>query len=216
MADVESLFKGTTRNTRREKVCLRGDLADRMTQLKAAHAAAAARDADSFAGGEAGEVEEQIEALRVEMEQSVVEFQFVTLEPLRPMRLVMEHQPRPDNAIDKLLGYNQDTYYKALVQESCASVTGHDGSVVAADAISDEAWSTMLAALGAADFDALVNAALDANGRVSVPFSQPASRTSPSTAGASKPPKPGTSPRSGSKAGSRKSSPSSSTTTPGA
>lgn len=214
MADFEGLFKGTKRKTVRATVCLRGDLVAQYAALEAELAAARLRDAEAFNGGEARAIADRMNGLRDEMTAAEVTLESVALPPMRPLDLLMEHPPRDDNKSDAALGYNQATYYPALIRESCANVISNDGVIAAADTISVDAWDTMLAGLGHSDFDTLVGAAMEANGRTSVPFSRLASLVSQTNEASSTPPKRGTSPRSGSKAGNPVSKRSSSTTAP--
>lgn len=214
MADIASMFKGTTRRRSSATVCLRGDLSTRWSALERDLFEARRADATSFDGTAERIVVEQMAALREEMAAASVTFEFEALPPGRPLELVAEHMPRPDNDVDRVLGYNQATYYAALIRQTCINVTASDGVTASASEIPDDAWTAMLDGLGDGDFEGLVSAAMDANGRATVPFSRLDSLTSQSSAVDSKPPKPGTSRRGGSKAGSPKSSPSTSTTTP--
>jgi len=214
MADIEGLFRGTTRRRTRVRVCLRGDLATRFAALERELHEARKADADSFAGGAEREVVTRLQALRAEMAAAEVEFEFEALAPGRPLQVVAEHAPRPDNDIDRLFGFNQATYYNALIRESCVSVTDDAGVTAAASDLPADAWEAMLTGLGDGDFELLADAAADANGRATVPFSRIDSLISQSSDVDSKPRKRGASPRSGSTAGSRGSKPSMSTTTP--
>lgn len=212
MADLEGMFKGVTRQTKRVTVCLLGDLVAEYDDLERQLVAARERDAQSFAGGEERKVVERMNEIRAKMTAAEVTFEFTAMPPMRPLEVLAEHRPREDNKADIALGYNQETYYPALIRQSCTSVTANDGTAAAAGDISDEAWDAMLQGLGHRDFDQLVGAAMEANGRTSVPFSHLASLLSTTSEAESKPPKRGTSRRSGSTVGNRKSSPSSSTT----
>lgn len=213
MADLESLFRGTTAKTVTKTVCLSGELAGEYADLERELVVARTRDDQSFAGGEARRVVERMDAIREQMAAAEVTFTFTALPPMKPLDLLMAHPPREDDKADKALGYNQETYYPALVKASCTKATARDGSTKAATDIPDDAWESMLGGLGHADFDALVAGAMEANGRTTVPFSRLASQISQKSEAGSKPPRRGTSPRSGSRAGNPKRSQSSSTTT---
>lgn len=227
MSDLEGMFKGVTRKTATATVCLLGDLAGEFGKLERELQAARVRDEQSFDGGEARKVVARMEAIREQMTAAEVTMEFVSMPPMRPMGLLAEHPPRQDARADVGLGYNEETYYPALIRESCAKVTSHEGASVCTrlhceddcglvsthGGISDEAWTSMLTGLGHKDFDQLVGAALEANGRTSVPFSHLALAISTRSEDDSKPPKRGTPRRSGSTGGSRKSSRSSPTTT---
>lgn len=214
MADLETLFRGTTAKTVTKTVCLSGELSGEFANLERQLVEARTRDDQSFAGGEARKVTERMDAIREQMAAAEVTFTFTALPPMRPLDLLMAHPPREDDKADKALGYNQETYYPALVKASCTKVTDAEGAEYAADSVSGEAWEAMLSGLGHADFDALVSGAMEANGRTTVPFSQLASRISQESEASLKPRKAGQArPRSGSAAGNRKSLQSSSTTT---
>ena len=217
MADIESLFKAAAPPERSVPVCLRGDLQARHEELSRELQVAGKQDAESFEGGNARRVADQIKALEAEMRESTVTFLLRALGQGKPFKLQCEHPPRDGDEFpgDKVAGVNESTYYLALVRATCAEVVHHNGTRVPQEDISDDAWQAMFDALSNKQFDDLVGTAQSVSLReVGVPFSQLASVISQRSEPDSKTPRRGTPRRSASKAGSPKSSPSTSTTTP--
>ncbi len=197
------------------QLCLRGDLQVRFEEFERELAEAHRRDESTYAGGAAAEVAAQMEALRKQMEEASVTFRLRSLGKMRPLELLAENPPRDGDKMDHTLGYNQATYYTALVQQSCFEVAHADGTVLAVSELDETEWEQLFAALSHKQFDSLVGAAIAVNDRdVAVPFSHHASLISQRSGGDSKQPGPGTSAQRGSTGGSRpKKRRSSSTTT---
>jgi hypothetical protein len=128
--------------------------------------------------------------------------------------LLVQHQPRSDNAVDKMLGYNPETYYRAVIRECCYELVSGDETAEPPD--DDVWWSSLFDNLNAKQFDKLFSAAWLLDGADAVPSSALDSSTSQPADESSKQPEPGESPRSGSTAGSRRKSRPTSTTKPDA
>lgn len=128
-------------------------------------------------GGELREVAERIEALRGQMQDSVVEFRMRAMGRVRWAAFLEEHPPRKDDAgtvleADRALGVNAETFWVALVRESTISPE-----------LDDEDWTALLGdehtdgALTNKQYDQLTSVAWTLNrGDVDVPFSLAASR----------------------------------------
>lgn len=143
-----------------------------------------------------------------------VTFKLRALGHTRQSVLLVSHQPRPGNVVDKLLGYNPETYYRAIVRNCCYALTSDDETV---DAPTDDAWwSALFDNLTARQFDKLLGKALSLDGDEAVPSSALDSQTSQPADESSKQPEHGESPRASSTAGSRGRSRRTNTTKPAA
>lgn len=176
MADLLALLTAAKLPEKIERVCTRGDLVAEFERLEGELKLARAKDENSFSGGESRAVVEKMDAIREQMQAASVNVRLRAMDKMRPIGLVAEHPPREDEVADKTLGYNQETYYTALVRESIVSFEHDDGTTLAASELNEEAWTALLSGLSYRQFDNLVGAALLLNNRdVDVPFSHVAS-----------------------------------------
>ncbi len=212
MNGILDLIQSAKRPERTVELCLRGDLTAEYEELERQLVDARSNDSRAFTGGEARAVAAKMDALREQMRTSTVVFRLRSLERMRPLSLLAEHQPRDGNDNDKRLGYNTETYYPAMIRECCYAVE-RAGEELGADQLSDEDWSALFDALSHKQFDRLFSAAWVLNDDdVSVPSSALASLISQASGESSKQPEPGESRRSGSAGGNRRKSPKSSAT----
>jgi len=210
---ILDLIREARQPERTVELCLRGDLTASYEALQRELVDARDRDSQSFAGGDAREVAARMDGLREQMQDATVVFRMRSMSRMRPLGLLAEHPPREGNDKDRALGYNQDTYYVAMIRETCYAVE-RGGEELGADQLSNEDWSALFDALSHKQFDQLFSAAwMLNNDDVSVPTSALASLISQASGGSSTPPEPGESRRNGSKGGSRRGSPKSSATT---
>lgn len=131
------------------------------------------------------------------------------------LRLQAEHAPRESNTLDRIRGFNVETFYPALIRATCVTVSAADGEP---EAIPDDVWDTLLGAsdkrgsLNLTQVNKLISGAeYVMNGETTVPPSARSLLESQDFGASLAQPSPGTSPRSGSKGGSRPTSPKSST-----
>ena len=205
MADILAIGLNAKPKTRRsDPVCLDGEIDQELADLNKRLLVAQAEDENSFSGGAERAVLKEIEKLKAKAAKSAVVFHMGRLDPLRVLEIQIEHPPRENDKTDMNLGWNRATYYPALMRECTYEVSHADGTKVAAAELTDDWWSSVFAAVNFKVFNELFTIAQEVNqGDAAAPFLLAASPSSTSNGGASKPPKRGTSPRSGSKAGSR-------------
>lgn len=149
-------------------VCLRGDLVAEVQRLEEQLQQARRASVDTLAGrGDARRIAEQIEALREQMLEATEEFRLQGVNARVWQQLVVENPPRPNDAQDRQLGYNAESFFPALVR-----------ACVVSPELDDDAWATLLDVLSFGQFDELAGAALAASRyKVDVPFSPAASAT---------------------------------------
>lgn len=146
--------------------CVRGDLVAEVERLERELAQAQTKDARLTGNTQAREIAERIEAVRAEMQDSVVEFTLRAMPKRAFQKFLVDHAPREDNAQDRLLGYNSETLTDDLVLASLASPE-----------LTDEQWEKLCDCMTAAQWNEFVEAANALNMQgVSVPFSLSASR----------------------------------------
>lgn len=149
-------------------LCLNGALRADYDQLQTELVQMTADGSGRLGGNpQARAVAEQMQALRDEMADSEVTVTLRALPNARWMQLVTDHAPRKDNTGDATVGYNQATFYPALIRESFVDPV-----------LDDDEFTQLLDALNSHQFDELANAAWALNrGDVRVPFSALASET---------------------------------------
>lgn len=179
---------------------------------------AAAKDADPDNGSlsmkNTVSVIDQMEEIREKVQASKVVFTFSQCEWHTYLALQAEHLPRKDSPVDRLYGYNVETFGPALIRSACTHVTGHDDpEPVPADQIPDDTWDRLLGSLNYRQFNLLLGGARAVNDQeAQVPPSARSLLGSQDTGASLAQPSPGRSPRAGSKDGSRPGSPKSSGT----
>lgn len=156
------------------QLCLRGDLLAALQDLQRQLTDAEREDkaGGSLDGGAAREVAEQIQTLREEMLDHTITVTIRALPRKKFRTMVVEHPPREDNEGDRVLGFNPDTFFDALMR------------VCAVEPVLDEAlWADLEDKLSDGQWQTLTNAAWAVNERdLSVPFSQRASQILASSA----------------------------------
>lgn len=154
------------------------------------------------------EIVERLDALRERIAASKVKFYFEKMPWAARLALQADHPPREGNPVDRIRGFNAETYYPALIKGSVAAVVGVDGEEVTE--IPDDVWDSLLGNLNTGQVNTLIGYADAANnGQTSVPPSARSLLESQDPGTSLAQPSPGTSPQSGSLAG----NPSGSTTT---
>jgi len=98
----------------------------------------------SLAKSAAREVAEKLDAIRDRVKASEVTFEFdkSRLEWQAVIALQAAHPPRDGNLMDKVRGFNTETYFPALIRAVCRSVTGADGD--SATDVPDDVWDGLL------------------------------------------------------------------------
>lgn len=161
-------------------VCLRGDLLAEVKRLEGELEAlqndpprgAVPGDERLSSGsstlGRQRELAEQIEVARAEMQAASVPFRFRGLSKPQWDALLVKHQPRRDDAVDRQVGFDRSALFPELVR----------ASLVDPEVGSDAEWQQLLDVLSAGQFETLVSAAYAASAEaVQVPFSVAASVT---------------------------------------
>lgn len=163
------------------------------------------------------EIADRLDALREQMAASKVTFHFEKMPWAARLALQAEHPPREGNMVDRIRGFNAETYYPAYIRGSVCSVVGVDGEEVTE--IPDDVWDSLLGVNGSAgslntgQVNTLIGLA-DAvnNGQTSVPPSARSLLESQVSGASLAQPSPGADlPPSGSEDGSPSGSPSTST-----
>lgn len=153
-------------------ICLRADLADDFEALETRLAdvqAKARQDPRLNSGGEARQIAEEMEALREEMRDSSIDVKLRALPRKAWAALGKKHPPRSGNEDDTVAGYNMDTFFDAAVRACWVEPADFEPADIT-DLLDNRTT--------AAQYNELVNTVLALNIRkVSVPFSQRASRT---------------------------------------
>ena len=149
-----------------------------------------------------------------------IEFKLRAMGHVRQAVLIASHPPRADNVVDRVLGYNPETYYRATIRECCYAVASGDETVTlrgndGKTTVDDGWWNQLFDNLNAKQFDKLFTAAWLLDGEDAVPSSALDSATSQPDGESLKQPDLGASPRSGSAAGNRSKSRRTSTTKQG-
>lgn len=176
-------------------------------------AAAADRDVKkaSLAASETRKVIDAMEAIRDRVDAAKVGFEFEQLDWADYLELQSQHVPRNGNLLDRLNGYNVQTFIPALIRASCVKVIGQDDEQAAAD-VPEKTWGSLFKSFNIQQVEELQTGAHEVNkGRTSVPPSARSLLDSQDSRASLAQPSPGTPPRSGSAGGSRRTSPRSST-----
>jgi hypothetical protein len=169
-------------------------------------------------------VVDRLDEMRDRVQASEVTFLFERLGPWEDIALRADHPPREGNPVDRIRGFNIETFFPALVRASCVSVTGKDSPEP--EAVPDDVWEALLGSPATEDQPARrgslntkqVNQLIAAaeyvnNGETTVPPSARSLLESQDFGASLAQPSPGTAlPRNGSAGGKRPTSPSTSTT----
>jgi hypothetical protein len=133
---------------------------------------------------EATRLAEQIRELEDQMQAGEISFRLKALPRPAWNRLTAEHPPRQGDEDDKAAGFNRETFFDALMTfklpggspGTILEVRTHDGELVEFDPEAD--WSELADEMTNQQYSDIANLAhLMNEGRVSVPFSRAASRT---------------------------------------
>lgn len=148
-----------------------------------------------------------------------VEFKMRAVGHTKAAVLIASNPPSRGNEVEKEMGFNPATYYRAVIRECCYAIRSGDETVTLrdedgkpTDAVDDAWWERFFAGLNSAQFDKLFGGAWTLDGVDAVPSSAPGSPTSQPDAESLTLPAAGESPRNGSTAGSRSKSRRTSTT----
>ena len=168
------------------------------------------------------EVVDRLDAIRDRVLASEVTFLFERLGPWEEIALRADHPPREGNAVDRMRGFNIETFFPALIRASCVSV-GKAGEE--SEAVPDDVWDALLGtaateetpavrgSLNTRQVNKLIAAADHVNsGETSVPPSARSLLESQDFGASLAQPSPGTSRPAASEAGNPPGSPKSSTT----
>jgi hypothetical protein len=188
-------------------LCLRGDLQAQWEELDHRLTALYSDASRKLAGASAEEAElaRRIQELEQEMRDSTLTLRLRALERPEWLELVADHPPREDDKGDRMLGFNQKTFFDALVL-----------ACLVEPELDEERLSKLMDKLTDAQFQKLTEAAWGLNRRdVDVPFSSTASHIMTTSAGTSRRQSGSGSASNGSRGGSRKKSSSTSTTKKG-
>jgi hypothetical protein len=101
-------------------------------------AAKADQDTGSLALPNLTKLVNELDELRERVAASEVTFLFEKMPWTEHIALRAQHPPRPDNLLDRIRGFNIDTFYPEVIKASCVSVTDVNGDVAAGRAA---AWS---------------------------------------------------------------------------
>lgn len=177
-AEIKALIAGARRPERVVPISMRLDLAAECEQLehrlRELQAEAGSPSASLAGNPQAREVAERIEALRAEMQESVIEFRLRALPSKRSKgaqptwdQLKDSHPPREGNAKDKDNGVNMDAFNEELLRLSIVDPElDHDD------------YEALLEALTDGTFNVLIGNCYAVNqGDTEVPFSFAASQT---------------------------------------
>lgn len=217
---VLDTIRAATPTRKTVTMCLDGALQAEWDAAVEAVNEAARRDADngSLAMTESAAAFEALDAISEKFDAAAVTFTFSAdrLGWGEYLRLQADHAPREGNVLDRVRGFNMETFYPALIRATCISVASADGEP---EPMPDDAWDLLLGADGKAGRLNLkqVNNLADGanwvmNGESAVPPSARSLLKSRDFGASLAQPSPGTSPPSGSEDGSRPTSPKSSTT----
>jgi hypothetical protein len=173
MTDLDSALANAKLPERTVPLCLRGDLQAEYEDLERQLALEQAKpEHDSLAGNpRAVEIEEQLEALREQMQEATVTLRVRALSNRAWYALAEQHPPREGNDIDALYGCNFETLAPELVRRCLVPKLDNDQ------------WELLYAVLSNGQFETLFVAAHGATrGRVNVPKSLSVSAARPKPA----------------------------------
>lgn len=168
------------------------------------------------------EILEEMEAIRDRVAASEVTFTFEHLDWTERVALQALHPPRKDNVLDRVRGYNVDTFIPAVIRATCLGVCDNDDETLTP--VPEERWQHLIGprddgkkpVLNYGQVQRLYSAATAANeAEAQVPISARSLLETQDSGASLAQPGPGTSPRSDSKAGNRPTSPKSSGTKKG-
>lgn len=179
LSEIDAILEGAKKPEDHVPLCLRGDLQAEWEKLESELQAEDRAEVDTLAKPvtkRAKELADQVRALQAEMEKSTVVLTLRAMDRAPWKELRAAHPPRPDAAMDWRLGFNEETFYDALIAKS-----------VVDPVFDEERLVKLLDSLTSGQFDKLANAAWALNrSDVSAPFSATASRIAASSAGTSK------------------------------
>lgn len=177
MTDLSALLSSAALPEKTVELCLRGDLVAQVEDLERQFRDLKTSSQMMSDAGKKRQLAEQIEALRIDMQQSSAVFRLRGLTRRGWQELLAAHPKRDGEDRDQLLGANADTFWTALVR-----------ACIIDPAIDAEQWEQLDAVLSSAQFQDLADAAMAVSRRkVDVPFSFASSATLAS-AETSKPP----------------------------
>ncbi|HKS46353.1 MAG TPA: hypothetical protein VJT49_14830 [Amycolatopsis sp.] len=203
--EIDALLDAAKPPEARIPLCLRADLASRHEELDQRLTELASRPNATLADLEQATLAQEIRAVEQQMADSTVTVLLRAVPRPDFRKLAAEHPPREEHAGDRVLGFNQETFYEALI-----------ALCLVEPALDRPRVDRLLGKLNDGQYSALAEAAWNLNrSEVSVPFSLTASRIAPSSGATSKRLPDSGSPSSGSTAGSRNKSRSTSTKTGG-
>lgn len=210
---VLDTIKQASRAKRSVEIVLDSALEDEWLSLKGRLVDAADEDVKtgSLARPATTEIVDQMEAIRDTVEASRVTFVFESLPWEERVGLQVKHQPRKDNRLDTITGYNIETFTPAIIRRACIGALGPGETE--ATPLTDEVWDDLLGKLSYGQIDRLYTAAYAVNDGVTRVPTSARSLLGIQDSGASlAQPGPGPArPRNASKAGSRRGSRSTST-----
>lgn len=168
MSEVKALLATLRPAERTVPVCLRGDLlADLQAAQRDLEQAQRERSASLAGGGGVRDAAERVEAIQAGMREHTVTFRLRALggrgKTFRDM--VLAHPPRDGVEKDKLLGFNEESLFLALVRACLVAPVLDEEDWAALEGLNDGQWQQLCGAAWA------VNAA-----DVDIPFSRAASR----------------------------------------
>jgi hypothetical protein len=212
MGVLDTLATATAARTEVEMI-IDKDLHAQWEALNTKLADAAAGSDATASLASAGQIIDEMEGLRDRVQASQVRFCFEQMEAWTGyLELQADHPPREDKLVDRINGYNVETFPPALIRASCTAVIGSDGDEQPGDAVPDETWDNLFRSFNSRQMNELYTAAKGVNDRT--PSFPPSARSllAGQDSGASlAQPSPGTSAPSDSKDGSRPTSPRSTT-----
>jgi hypothetical protein len=203
VADIKAMVLGAKPREDTMQVCLDTDLQAELKRLGEQLGEAKALDEQSFSGGNAQRLLNEMTRLRARAAEHSITLHMRALRWSEAMRLESEHPPRDGDKEDRMLGHNRETYYPALVTASTYKVTHADGDEVDAGELDAAWWDALFTSMNYAQFNDVFRAAHLLNRQDSAaPFLMTASSTSQPGDGGSEQPAPGVSAPAGSTAGS--------------
>lgn len=169
--DIDKELDEATPQTKVVPICLRGALVEEFERLDAElqEITRVETSAPSLASGtHKRELAERVEALRQEMLAKSVPFHLKAMGRTAWTKLLDGHPPRSDSDLDRMRGFNEETFFPALIRASVSSPV-----------LTPERWTKLLdVTLSPGQFETLANAAWELNRRgVDVPFSRVALQT---------------------------------------
>lgn len=141
---VLDTLRGATAARKSVTMCVDGALQAEWDSLKDQLDDAAREDTQngSLALPKTTAIVNQMDELREKVAASEVTFLFEKMDWSERLALQAAHPPRDNNLPDRIRGFNNATFYPALIKASCVSVAGADGDV--ATDVPDEVWDALL------------------------------------------------------------------------